>query len=179
MIVPVPVSRRAARVLTGALALGLALPLATLVPAHAATPRWLVVNARKHTATLTLIAGYNGALGGLNFDGYGDGKMTVSVPRGYRVTVVFSNKGDAPHSVVIVPFARKDAQAGYTPAFRGAATPDHADGSMGSKTMKFSFVASKAGAYAIVCGVPGHAGAGMWDKFKVTKGGHASLTTKA
>lgn len=37
----------------------------------------------------------------------------------------------------------------------------------------------KTGAYAIAYGVPGHAGAGMWDVFKVTTGGHASLTITA
>jgi uncharacterized cupredoxin-like copper-binding protein len=40
----------------------------------------------------------------------------------------------------------------------------------------FSFVANKAGTYAIVCAVPGHAVAGMWDVLKVTRGGTAKIT---
>lgn len=178
MIVPVLVSRRVACTLTGVLALGLALPLVPLVPAHAAAPRWLVVNARKHTATLTLIAGYDDALGGFNFDGYGKGKMIVSVPAGYRVHVAFSNRGKYPHSAVVVAYAHRGDVAGYTPAFRGAASPDDANGVMPGAVQRFSFVANKAGTYALVCGVSGHEGAGMWDVLKVTKGGKASLTVK-
>jgi uncharacterized cupredoxin-like copper-binding protein len=33
------------------------------------------------------------------------------------------------------------------------------------------------GTYAIVCAVPGHAVAGMWDVFKVVKNGVATVTT--
>jgi hypothetical protein len=34
--------------------------------------------------------------------------------------------------------------------------------------VKFSFTADKAGQYAFVCGVPGHAAGGMWDEFDVS-----------
>jgi len=37
-------------------------------------------------------------------------------------------------------------------------------------------LASKAGTYALVCGVPGHEAAGMWDVLKVTPKGTASLS---
>jgi len=37
-------------------------------------------------------------------------------------------------------------------------------------------MASKAGTYALVCGVPGHEAAGMWDVLKVTPKGTASLS---
>jgi len=37
-------------------------------------------------------------------------------------------------------------------------------------------LASKAGTYALVCGVPGHEAAGMWDVLKVTRAGKASLS---
>ncbi|HVA89140.1 MAG TPA: sulfocyanin-like copper-binding protein, partial [Chloroflexota bacterium] len=40
-----------------------------------------------------------------------------------------------------------------------------------------TFTATKVGTYAIVCAVPGHAAAGMWDVLKVTQGGLASITT--
>jgi sulfocyanin len=168
-------SRRIALAVAGTAVLGLAVPLA---PAGAAMPHWLTANAKAHAATLTLIAGYDDALGGFNFDGYGQGKMIVSVPAGYRVHVAFSNRGKYPHSVAFVAYAHKSDVAGYTPAFRGAASPDDADGIMPGTVQRFSFVANKAGTYAIVCGVSGHEGAGMWDVLKVTKGGKASLTVK-
>jgi sulfocyanin len=168
-------SRRMALAVAGTAALGLAAPLA---PVRAAPPHWLTVHAKAHTATLTLIAGYDDALGGFNFNGYGKGKMIVSVPAGYRVHVVFSNRGKYPHSAVVVAYAHKGDVAGYTPAFRGAASPDAADGVMSGTVQRFSFVANKVGTYALVCGVAGHEGVGMWDVLKVTKGGKASLTVK-
>ncbi len=39
---------------------------------------------------------------------------------------------------------------------------------MKGTTQKFSFIADKAGKYAIVCGVPGHDAAGMWDTLVVS-----------
>lgn len=155
------------------IAVVLAVPHAS---AHATTPRWLTVNAKAHAVTLTVIAGYSDALGGFNFDGYGHGQMVVSVPVGYRVNVVFSNRGKYPHSAAFVAYARRGDTAGYTPAFRGAISPDAADGIMAGTVQRFSFVAGKVGSYALVCGVPGHESAGMWDVLKVTRGGHASLT---
>jgi len=37
-------------------------------------------------------------------------------------------------------------------------------------------VATTAGKYALVCGVPGHEAAGMWAVLQVTHGGMAHLT---
>ena len=167
-----PLPRRCA-LAAGLLATGLALPLAS---AHAATPRWLTVNAKAHAVTLTVIAGYTDALGGFNFDGYGRGRMVVTVPAGYRVHVVFSNRGKYPHSVAVVAYAHRGDTAGYTPAFHGAISPDAANGIMAGTVQRFAFVAGKVGTYALVCGVPGHESAGMWDVLKVTHGGQASLT---
>jgi hypothetical protein len=159
----------------GLIAVGLALPRAS---AHAATPRWLTVNAKAHAVTLTVIAGYNDALGGFNFDGYGRGQMVVSVPAGYHVNVIFYNRGKYPHSVAVVAYAHRGDTAGYTPAFHGAISPDAANGIMAGTVQRFSFVAGKVGTYALVCAVSGHEGVGMWDVLKVTRGGQASLTIK-
>jgi hypothetical protein len=64
-------SRCTVRTVVAVAALGLALPC---IAVHAATPHWLAVNAKKHAVTLTIIAAYTNALGGFNFNGYGDGK---------------------------------------------------------------------------------------------------------
>ena len=68
--------------LAGATALALTLPGVPAAAAHrpASAPHWLVADTKKHTATLTLVAGYNSAVGGFNFNGYGKGKMVISVP---------------------------------------------------------------------------------------------------
>jgi sulfocyanin len=178
--VKVRFSRYGMYALAGATALALAVPglpaAAAHGPAHAhAAPRWLVVNARAHAVTLNLIAAYNGAIGGFNFDGDGNGKMVISVPAGYKVTVNFSNKGAIPHSAVITPYNRRNSTSGYPLAFRGAGSKDPTTGIAKGKTERFTFVAKKVGKYALVCAVPGHAVAGMWDVFQVTSGGKASI----
>lgn len=168
------------RVVAWALLPALALPLiqtgaAARAARHAPAPRWLVVNARTRTVTLTLIASYIMALGGYNFNGDGNGKMVLSVPAGYRVTVIFSNKGLIPHSAVFTSYAKRTSVSGFPLAFKGAQSPNPLTGMTAGKTQRFSFVATKVGAYALVCAVPGHAVTGMWDVLNVTSGGRPSL----
>jgi len=43
---------------------------------------WLSWNTARRTASLELVAGYNGANNGFNFDGYGRGQLLVRVPLG-------------------------------------------------------------------------------------------------
>ncbi len=144
---------------------------ATPPPSH-----WLSANTKTHTATLTLEAGYNGALSGFNFDGYGKGAMVVSIPSGYRVTIMYHNKGAYPHSVLVTPYAKKGLVAGWPLAFRGAASTDASDGAAPGSTQRFSFVPNKVGVYAIICAVAGHEQTGMWDVLRVTRGGSPSVT---
>ncbi len=158
-----------------ALALAVSAPGLGAHAARPASPHWLTVNSKQHTVTFTLIAGYTNALGGLNFNGDVNGKMVLSVPAGYRVNIIFSNKSASPHSAVFTPYAQKDNTGSYRTAFKGSATPNWTNGIAAGKTEKFSFVATTAGKYALVCGVPGHEAAGMWDVLQVTRGGMAHL----
>ena len=166
-------SRHGVYALAGATALALALPCVPVAAAHrpAGTPRWLVVTGR--TATLTLIAGYKG--GGFDFDGDSNGKMVISVPAGDTVNVSFSNRGVAPHSAVFTLYNKRNSPTGFPLAFRGAESKNPTNGITKGITQRFSFVANKPGRYALVCGVPGHAAAGMWDVFQVTRGGKATI----
>jgi len=175
--VKVQVSRHGMYALAGATALALALPCVPAAAAHrpAGTPRWLVVNARARTANLTLTAAYTSAGSGFNFDGDARGRMVVSVPVGYRVNVIFTNRSPVPHSAVVTAYSKRTSASGFTPVFHGASTPNPAAGSPQNKTQRFSFVANKAGTYAIVCAVPGHAVGGMWDVLRVTRGGQATI----
>ena len=161
--------------LAGATALALSLPGLPAAAAHppAGTPNWLVVNAKTHTVTLTLIAGYKG--GGFDFNGDSNGKMVISVPTGYKVNVIFSNRGAAPHSAVVTLYNKRSSVSGFPLAFRGAGSPNPVSGIGKGKTQRFSFTANKVGKYALVCAVPGHAAAGMWDVFQVTRGGKATI----
>ncbi|MDB5076809.1 MAG: hypothetical protein JWO42_2988 [Chloroflexi bacterium] len=161
--------------------LGLLLPGHGVANAHGLTartsagPTFLTANTKAHTATLVLTASLTTALGGFNFDGYGQGKMVVTIPVGYKVTATFTNKGALPHSAIIT-LASQKAMTNAKPAFLGAETPNPVTGSPPGATMKFTFTASKAGSYAIVCAVPGHEAAGMWDTLKVAMGAKPSVT---
>jgi sulfocyanin len=167
----------------------IALLLAALValPANAASvtatkpkasaPTWLVYNASAHTATLTMIAAYNTNLSGFNFNGYGQGKMVVTLPLGTKLTVKFSNKASLPHSWVLTPFAKHTASA-FPTAVKGAATPNPTSGTTMGTNVTLHFTATPAGTYAMVCAVPGHAAAGMWDTLIIAKGTKASIILK-
>src|SRR6516164_8229842 len=98
--------------------------VALLLAAKGAPPpnTFLTVDAHRHRVTITLIASYNGENGGFNFDGYSRYLMWT-VPRGWTVRVVCTNRGPLRHSCAVV----KGADSA-TPAFRGAATPQPAIG---------------------------------------------------
>ncbi|HWE64545.1 MAG TPA: PQQ-binding-like beta-propeller repeat protein, partial [Chloroflexota bacterium] len=73
-------------------------------PAQSQAPgasRFLVGNAAAHTATLILVAGYNKANSGFNFDGASNGQAIVSIPVGYKVAVEFINAAALAHSAVV------------------------------------------------------------------------------
>ncbi len=160
--------------LAGALALGLALLLgASQVAAKGSQgPTWITTKGK--TVTLTLVAGYNTTASGFNFNGGAKGKMTITVPLGDTVNVTFSNKAPLPHSAQFVAFAKSPPMAAVSDAFKGANSPNPTtSATLMGKTQKFSFVANKAGNYLLICAVPGHAAAGMWDNFVVSKSAKA------
>jgi sulfocyanin len=138
---------------------------------------WLVWNTTTNTVTLTLIASYNGARHGFNFNGYSTGSMVIQVPKGVRVRVLFRNRGTFPHSVLIArPGAHTRISAqGFPLAFPGAYTPQPTHGTSPGQSRQFTFVASQVGRYEIVCGVDHHAQSGMWDTFEVTASGAPTL----
>jgi sulfocyanin len=130
----------------------------------AAEPQWVQWDAGSKTANVTLVAAYNGTNGYFNFDGYATGHLTITVPVGAKVVVSFTNKAGLPHSAVVTPFASHTLPGNFPLAFPGSSTPDPAAGAASVKVPQvFTFTAGKAGQYAIVCGVPGHALGGMWD----------------
>jgi hypothetical protein len=155
-------------------ALASAAALLVLAPAASAgAGHWLSWNKAAKTASLTLVAGYNGSNNGFNFDGYGRGKLLVRVPLGWRVTVTCKNGGSTRHSCAIV---RGPMTA--VPAFPGATTPDPVLGLETGKTARFTFTASRAGTYRIACLVPGHEEARMWDVLVVGGVTRPSIATR-
>jgi len=169
--------------LAGSLVLGVAmLSPATLTGAAArpaAAPVWVTTTGK--VVHLTLIAGWNNANVGFNFDGAAHGQMVVTVPLGAKVVGTFTNKVATPHNVDIIPYTLPLPGQGVAPAFAGAVTPlpQFRPGAPAPAPQPVSFVATTAGTYMIICGVPGHALAGMWDTFVVSPTAKvASITFK-
>ena len=134
----------------------------------AAGPTSVSWNAATKTVNLTVVAAYNSVAGGFNFNGYNNGGLTITVPKGAKVVVAFTNKAPLPHSVVITPYASRTLGSNFPLAFKGSSTPSPNDGKSNVSTPQvFSFTADKVGLYALVCGVPGHAVGGMWITFAV------------
>jgi uncharacterized cupredoxin-like copper-binding protein len=131
--------------------------------------QFLRVNARTHTATVVLVASYDGANNGFNFDGYSR-ELMWTVPRGWTIRVVCKNRGPLRHSCAAVKGANS-----AKPAFAGASIPHPGVGLEGGQATTFSFRATKRGVYRFASLVAGDEGARMWDVLKVSRGGKPSV----
>jgi Sulfocyanin (SoxE) domain len=141
--------------------------------AHPNPSQFMHVDAKHRTVRVALVAGYNGSNGGFNFDGYGRGELTVSIPRGWRVDVTCSNRSGMYNSCVVVRGAMS-----FTPAFPGASTPNPTQGMQRGRKASFSFVASRVGSFRFASVVPGHEEARMWDVLEITRGGKPAITAR-
>ncbi len=127
--------------------------------------RFLRVDARHKIVNVTLIAGYDGANNGFNFDGYSR-ELMWTVPRGWRVRVTCTNRVALRHSCTVVKGAMST-----TPAFKGATVPHPLLGLERGQTSRFTFRATKVGVYRFACLVPGHEAARMYDVLKIVAKG--------
>ena len=149
----------------------LAVALASLAVA-AAPPnphRFLHVDARHRTMSVTLVASYDATNNGFNFDGYSRTLM-VTVPKGWRVKVTCANRGPLRHSCAVV-----HGPSSTKPAFRGAETKSPFVGLAAGKTARFSFRATRTGVFRFACLVPGHEPARMYDVLKVVAKGKPKI----
>jgi uncharacterized cupredoxin-like copper-binding protein len=133
---------------------------------------WLTVDTTAKVATFQLTAGLTQLNGGLNFNGFNDGKLTLTVPTSWTVVLRFVNHdANLPHSAEVVDTA-KPMPAGPVepPAFPRAMTAAARlmQGLGSGEADSVRFVANKAGSYMIFCAVPGHGIAGMWLRLKVS-----------
>ncbi len=131
--------------------------------------QFLRVNARTHTATVTLIASYDGDNSGFNFDGYSR-ELMWTVPRNWKIRVICENRGPLRNSCAVVHGPNT-----ATPAFRHASTPQPTIGLEEGHEATFTFRASRVGVYRFASLVPGHEGARQWDVLKVTRRGRPSI----
>lgn len=143
--------------------------VAARLPAQADSSQ-LTVDTVTKTATFQLVAGQTKLNSGLNFNGFNDGKLVLTVPQNWNVVIQFTNKDpNLPHSAEVVD-TTKPMPAGPVdpPAFPRAMTTKLMVGHESGQTDSFQFVASKAGSFMIFCAVPGHGLAGMWIRLKVS-----------
>jgi sulfocyanin len=145
----------------------------------ATTPQWMKVDAKDKTVQLKIDMGEPNKAGGFNFNGYAHGHMTVTVPEGWTVKVKADNVGNISHSLEIVPAQSKPPMQGIKPAFANADTSDLKTGIKPDHDGSFTFKADKAGQYWMMCGVPGHALGGMWDKVVISKSATAPSVSVA
>jgi sulfocyanin len=141
------------------------------VPADEIAPAWMTVDAARPSVRLRIVGAADGTNGTMNFNGYGNGEMSVIVPLGWTVRVDFENKGLAalPHSLVIIEPATPLPVEDGVPAFPRALTVKLVPGLLAGETDSFEFVANKEGRFLFFCGVTGHGVAGMWDYLIVSK----------
>jgi len=159
----------------GLVAVGAAAPVAvraqggTAAPAPAVDASWLQVDTVTKTATFQLVAGLTGLNGALNFNGFRDGGLTLTVPVGWTVVMHFRNHdGMLPHSAEIIADTHPLPTGPVAPAFPRAFTLRLDQGLISEQTDDLRFIADRGGSYLIFCGVPGHGAAGMWVRFEVS-----------
>ena len=131
---------------------------------------FLSYDAQARTATLLLVAGYNGLNDALNYNGGAHGSQGVSVPLGWNVHVAITNRAaDLQHSAIVVRQVLPPPEEMTTPAFAGALVARLEEGVAEGDSTSFDFVAERVGRYMLACGVPGHAQGGMWMRFTVSQ----------
>lgn len=168
------VTRVTAGVVRWALAVGAVVAAGAMI---AGTP---ALGATTHSVDVTIVAGKNATDGGFDFNGYQRGAMTLTVPVGWQVVVHFENAGAAPHSMAVLPTgAHQQVALPATPSFPGATTANFSAGIPKGAKQTFTFTASKAGTYELICGCPAHGVAGMWDSLIVSATADAPSVTPA
>jgi len=139
-------------------------PAASVDPS--APPLSFQADPATRSVSFHLVAAHDQANSGFNFNGYGGGRLAITVPEGWRVSVACENRGPLNHSCAIVR-----GPADSQPAIAGASSPNPVSGQAAGETTTFDFTARGQGAYRIACLVPGHEQAGMWDTFTITDAG--------
>src|SRR2546426_399676 len=157
------------------LATSAALPLAATaqtergVEAPLVGASWWQADGAAKTATFQLVAGLTGLNGALNFNGFRDGGLTLTVPLGWNVVLHFRNHdGMLPHSAEVIPDTHPLPTGPVAPAFPRALTVRLEQGLISEQTDDIRFIADRGGSYLIFCGVPGHGAAGMWIRLEVS-----------
>ena len=121
------------------------------------------MDAKAQKVVFKVTAAGTTANNGFNFNGYAKGQANFIVPAGWHVDFIFNNNQALPHSLAVINTLQ------YGPDVRPlAATPDPTRGLVGTQPQYAGFTATAAAKFYLVCLVPGHIQAGMWDTFTVS-----------
>src|SRR5881275_1264885 len=166
---PTCVTVRRTLLLTGALLLGAVAARAQTAKGGKIDPTWLRTDAASKTVEFKLVAGLTDANGGMNFNGFSQGGLVLTVPQGWNVVLHFKNEDpNLPHSVEIIAEAPAVPTGPVPPAFEHATTGRLEQGFTSGQGAEVRFVAGKSGTFLIFCAVPGHGAAGMWIRLAVS-----------
>jgi outer membrane protein assembly factor BamB len=126
--------------------------------------QWVYMDAKAKRVVFRVVAGATTANNGFNFNGYAKGKANFVVPSGWHADFIFTNNVALPHSMAVVPTLKISATT-----MPIAATPNPIAGIRAGQTQYagYGLVPPGPGKYYLVCLVPGHITAGMWDYFTV------------
>lgn len=116
---------------------------------------------------VVLVATFNAANYGMNFNGWSHGKAILTVPKDWTVNVTFINPSPIPHSAIVIEKSDTKKLQVAEPYFEGGAMAKHIVGLSNGKA-EFSFVPDEAGEFALACGFPAHAATGHWVTFNVS-----------
>jgi hypothetical protein len=144
------------------------------VPGRPDPQRFLLFDPAARNVRLTMAAALGSSNGGFNFDDYGRGELIARVPKGWKVTVLFENRGDSRASCAVV-----EGAGSATLAFPGAAVPSPLQGLPPGAKARFSFTATRTGVFRITSLVPGQAEARMYAVLVVSLRGRPSITARA
>jgi hypothetical protein len=138
-----------------------ALPTAAAAGAPADDSGYVTYDAATKTVTFRLVAGP------FQFNGFGSGGGTLTVPPGSNNVWNFEQADGTPHSAEVAPGTGPIPNSGGDPAIPRAYTNKMVEGLPQGATDVIKFTAPDSGTYRIICGVPGHALSGMWLWLKI------------
>jgi len=125
------------------------------------------ISPEKQSVVIKLTAASTNDNNGFNFDGYSKGKANFIIPAGWQVSWIFNNIAALPHSAALttgLSLASVVQNGGLGPI----ETPNALQGVRSGMTQYVEFQATRVGKFYLLCGVPGHAQAGMWDYLTVS-----------
>ena len=138
---------------------------------------WLKTDAAARTVRISLTSGLTDLNSGLNFNGFNNGGLTITVPQGWTVEVSFENHDPSqPHSAMVI-VADSLPTMPSKPVFAGAMTREATTGLPPGSKDHFRFKANRAGNFYFYCGVLGHGAVGMYIKLIVADVKEPTLRT--